>query len=154
MGGWTALSVVRCTFFVATLAAMGRGGAAWDAALVAGEEGSSNPSRCDGWGARSCVVAGDAGLEDLGVGAEVSRVTWAAGLSSRRPRKAAWRTRLSAVQVAKRTWATSVGLTQWAPVNAPTGGVTERSKGLVERARASSLSRRSLWVFWVKPVPV
>src|SRR5580700_2358426 len=150
MGGWTALSVVRCTFFVATLAAMGRGGAAWDAALVAGEEGSSNPSRCDGWGARSCVVAGDAGLEDLGVGAEVSRVTWAAGLSSRRPRKAAWRTRLSAVQVAKRTWATSVGLTQVTPWVDSVGGW---AKGILAWARGSSWSRRSWWVFWLKPVP-
>ena len=86
----------------------------------------------------------------LGVGAEVSRVTSAAGLSSRRPRKAAWRTRLSAVQVAKRTCATSVGLTQYAPVRASAGGF---SNGVEDCARGSSLSRRSLWVFSVKPVP-
>jgi len=51
-------------------------------------------------------------LLDLEMGAEDSRVTSMAGLSSRRPRKAAWRTRVSAVQVAKRTWATRVGRTQ------------------------------------------
>ena len=70
-----------------------------------------------GFGAVSGVGAGFGGLvalARLGWGATVaaSRTTSVAGLSSRRPRKAAWRTRLSAVQVAKRTWATRVGLTQ------------------------------------------
>src|SRR6185312_9923173 len=73
----------------------------------------------DEWGTRASVfgsdVAGFCGREDLGVGAEVSRVTSAAGLSSRSPRKAAWRTRLSDVHVAKRTCATSSGRTQRAP---------------------------------------
>src|ERR1700761_7732071 len=47
----------------------------------------------------------------LGVPVGSSRRTSVGDLSSRRPRKAAWRTRLSAVQVAKRTWATNCGLT-------------------------------------------
>src|ERR1700756_2058151 len=65
-------------------------------------------------------------LDDLAVG--ISRVTSVGGLSSRRPRKAAWRTRLSAVQVAKRTWQTSLGSTQWTSRRASAG---RRVKGMV-----------------------
>src|ERR1035437_6314863 len=114
----------------------------WEAVFVVGEWCSSHPSLChpseprplagdpgrrDGWGTRVF-----AGVDDLGVGADVSRITSAAGLSSRRPRKAAWRTRLSAVHVAKRTCATSVGLTQYAPLRASAGGF---SKGVEDWAR-------------------
>src|ERR1700743_1912734 len=61
------------------------------------------------------AIFGTTLCDAFGRGATVgsSRRTSAAGLSSRRPRKAAWRTRWSAVQVAKRTCATSLGVTQW-----------------------------------------
>jgi len=82
-----------------------------DLGLVAGR------AKC--WRASERWVAWVRGLVDLalarlGWGATVaaSRMTSVAGLSSRRPRKAAWRTRLSEVQVAKRTWATREGRTQ------------------------------------------
>ena len=53
----------------------------------------------------------------------LSRVTWSAGLSLRRPRNMAWRTWPSGVQSANATSATSCGLTQRsaAGARAPSG---------------------------------
>src|SRR5580658_2129630 len=48
-------------------------------------------------------------------GSALSRTTSFAGLSSRRPLNAAWRTRLSRVQLEKAICATDLGLTQWTP---------------------------------------
>src|ERR1035441_4798723 len=149
MGGWSL--VVSCWLLVdETLAAKGRGER--DAAFaVFGEARGSRvvrKPRVDG----EAVEPGAPDFvppEDLGVGMDASRVTSAAGLSSRRPRKAAWRTSESAVQVAKRTWATSRGLTQCTPRMDSAGGL---ANGMVERPSGSSRSRRSLWVFWLKPV--
>jgi len=56
---------------------------------------------CEAWDL-ACLVAVWARL-GLGATEGDSRVTSSGDLSSRRPRKAAWRTRLSEVQVAKRT---------------------------------------------------
>ena len=66
-------------------------------------------------------VAADLAERLAGLAVGISRVTSVGGLSSRRPRKAAWRTRLSAVQVAKRTCATSLGSTQWTSRRASAG---------------------------------
>ena len=60
-------------------------------------------------------------LEELldSSGSALSRTTSFAGLSSRRPLNAAWRTRLSRVQLEKEICATNSGLTQCTPRETP-----------------------------------
>src|SRR4051812_36840407 len=79
-----------------------------------------------------------------------SRTTSFADLSSRRPLKEAWRTRLSRVQVAKEIWATSWGSTQCTPRDTPLG---TSENGVDDFTNLSSCLRMVCWDFWVNPVP-
>ena len=65
-------------------------------------------------------------------GSAFSRTTSFAGLSSRRPLNAAWRTRLSRVQFEKEICATNSGLTQCTPRETPFGISAKDGLGLHE----------------------
>ncbi len=101
----------------------------------------------------SVAFAGAAGTGSIAfcfVGAIAS--TSAAGLSSRRPLKAAWRIEPSPVHPANSISATSVGSSQCA-LRVSAGSVL-RSNGVLSRAAAFSLGMMAATVLAEKPVPM